>query len=147
VGLAILNAGNNVFVGKRTDQRPEAWQMPQGGIDEGESPLEAALRELYEETGLKEQHVTLLHTIPDWLYYDLPADLQPQFWGGKYKGQKQQWFVFRFTGQDTDINLDACEHAEFLEWQWLPPAQLPEVIVPFKREIYQQLANILQNIP
>lgn len=138
VGIMLLNAAGEVFVAKRIDCIAEAWQMPQGGIDPGESPEVAALRELEEETGTNKAEIiarsAITHT------YDLPDELVPKVWKGRYRGQEQHWFVLRFTGQDSDINIET-EHPEFLEWKWIPMQQLPDVIVPFKRELYQQLVT------
>ena len=143
VGVMLLNQANEVFVGKRIDMRSEHWQMPQGGIDPGESPREAVMRELEEETGTAK--ATIIRETIDWLYYDLPADLVPKVWGGKYRGQKQKWFLLRFTGEDADINIHT-DHPEFSEWQWIPVVQLPELIVPFKRELYEQaIAALMQS--
>ena len=143
VGLAIVNGQGQVFTGKRADTRAEAWQMPQGGIDPGESPWAAALRELREETGIAEGKVQLIHAVDHWLYYDLPPALQPQFWGGLYKGQRQQWYVLRFLGDDRDVNIAAHPPPEFVAWQWLEPSQLADMIVPFKKDIYTRLAAII----
>lgn len=138
VGIMLLNADNLVFTASRIDQMVEAWQMPQGGIDAGEEPLAAALRELEEEISVQEKHVTLLAESRDWLTYDLPPDLVGKVWKGKYRGQKQKWFAFRFSGSDSDIDL-ATRHPEFDAWKWLPLQQLPDMIVPFKRALYEQL--------
>lgn len=136
VGILLLNSRREVFVAKRIDTQAEAWQMPQGGIDKGETPGEAALRELREETGTDKAKI--LAESADWYTYDLPEVLVPQVWGGKYRGQKQKWFAMRFTGTDADIDINT-EHPEFSEWQWAPPATLPDLIVPFKRQLYTQL--------
>jgi putative (di)nucleoside polyphosphate hydrolase len=137
-GIMLLNAHNNVFVGQRCDMRTEAWQMPQGGIDEGEEPHSAAMRELLEEVGTNK--ASLITEASDWLYYDLPAYLVPEIWKGRYRGQKQKWFLMRFEGQDSDINI-ATEHQEFRAWQWVRPERLPELIIPFKRKLYEQLVE------
>lgn len=136
VGVMLLNAQGRVFVAKRIDMTSEAWQMPQGGIDENEDPLQAALRELEEETSVRT--TTLLGESKDWLAYDLPTSLIPKLWGGKFRGQKQKWYVLRFDGDETEINLET-PHPEFSEWKWIEMKMLPEVIVPFKRELYEQL--------
>ena len=133
VGIMLLNAQNKVFVGKRIDQTSEAWQMPQGGIDAGESPLEAALRELKEETGTDK--AAIIAESRDWFTYDLPDELVPIIWKGKFRGQRQKWFAMRFTGTDADINLET-DHPEFCAWQWAALDKLSGLIVPFKRELY-----------
>lgn len=138
VGMMILNRENRVFVAKRIDTLAEAWQMPQGGIDEGENPHTAVLREMEEEIGTSK--VDIIAESRDWLTYDLPKDLVPKLWGGKYRGQKQKWFLMRFTGTDNDINIDT-RHPEFSQWKWVAPDEVPQLIVPFKRTLYQ---NILQ---
>ena len=138
VGVMLLNQQGKVFVGARIDNTDEAWQMPQGGIDEGEEPWATALRELEEETGIGTELVERIAACPQRLKYDLPPDLQGKLWKGKWKGQDQDWFLARFLGIDSDVNI-ATEHPEFREWKWIEPAQLPDLIVPFKRELYRQL--------
>ena len=138
VGMMLLNARGQVFVAKRIDMTSEAWQMPQGGIDEGEEPETAALRELREETGT--DRATILAESAEWYSYDLPADLIPKIWGGKYRGQKQKWFVLRLDGDDSLINIET-DHAEFSEWKWVEASALPHIIVPFKRELYAALVE------
>lgn len=138
VGIMLLNREGRVFVAKRIDMVSEAWQMPQGGIDAGEEPLAAALRELKEEIGTDKAE--LLAESRDWYSYDLPEVLIPKIWGGKYRGQKQKWFALRFTGTDADINI-ATTHPEFSEWHWVPIRELPDIIVPFKRALYQALVE------
>jgi len=134
VGIMLLNRAGEVFVARRVDMPTmPAWQMPQGGIDPGETPLQAALRELKEEIGTDKAE--LLGESRGWLRYDLPAELARAMWGGRYRGQQQKWFAMRFTGTDGDIDL-ATEHPEFNAWKWLRPERLPEVIVPFKRQLY-----------
>jgi putative (di)nucleoside polyphosphate hydrolase len=134
VGIMLLNGAGKVFVARRIDMPTmPAWQMPQGGIDPGEIPLQAAWRELKEEIGTDKAE--LLAESRGWLQYDLPADLARGVWGGRYRGQRQKWYAMRFTGTDADIDL-ATEHPEFDAWQWLTPHRLPEVIVPFKRQLY-----------
>jgi putative (di)nucleoside polyphosphate hydrolase len=138
VGIMLINANGLVFVAKRIDMISEAWQMPQGGIDEGEEPFVTALRELKEEIGTDK--ATLLAESHDWYTYDLPDDVIPKIWSGKYRGQKQKWFALKFTGTDADINI-ATSHPEFCQWKWIKPKQLPDIIVPFKRALYQALVD------
>lgn len=138
VGLMLLNRDNLVFVARRIDMNDEAWQMPQGGIDGDETPDVAAMRELEEEIGTN--NATIIAESRDWLHYDLPKDLRQKLWGGRYKGQKQKWFLLRFDGQDSEINI-ATKHPEFSSWQWVAPNRLPELIVPFKRDIYRQVLD------
>ena len=138
VGVMLLNRDGKVFVGARIDNTDDAWQMPQGGIDPDEEPWATALRELEEETGIAPQLVERIADCPERLKYDLPDELRPKLWGGKWKGQDQDWYLARFLGDDSDIDI-ATKHPEFREWKWVAPAQLPELIVPFKRELYQRL--------
>jgi putative (di)nucleoside polyphosphate hydrolase len=139
VGVMLLNQLGKVFVGARIDNTDEAWQMPQGGIDAGdEDPWMAALRELEEETGIPPHLVERITSCPERLKYDLPKELRSKLWGGKWKGQDQDWYLARFLGRDSDINI-ATKHPEFREWKWIEPEQLPEHIVPFKRDLYRQL--------
>ncbi|MEL6450419.1 MAG: RNA pyrophosphohydrolase [Pseudomonadota bacterium] len=135
VGVMVINAQGHVWVGQRTDRYRDAWQMPQGGVDKGEDARAAALRELEEETSIPAALVEVVAETADWLPYDLPHDLIPKLWKGKYRGQKQKWFLLRFTGSDTVINLDTAE-PEFSAWKWMDPADLPDAIVPFKRDVY-----------
>ena len=138
VGVMLVNRQGQAFVGKRIDNREgDFWQMPQGGIDDGEDLRAAALRELYEETGVQEAKLTVLAQTREELLYDLPEELIGKLWKGKYRGQRQHWLLARFTGQDADIRLDAHLPAEFCEWKWIDPELLPELIVPFKRRVYQ----------
>ncbi len=139
VGIMLLNTKGDVFVAKRLDTLAEAWQMPQGGIDAGEPPRAAALRELTEETGVPADNVTILAESKEWHRYDLPDDLIPIIWKGQYRGQQQKWFVLRLDGDDSLIDITAHEHPEFSEWKWIKMHELPEVIVPFKRELYAAL--------
>ena len=138
VGIMLLNADNRIFVGQRLDSKLEAWQMPQGGIDEGEEPLDTAFRELAEETGITK--AALLAEAREWLYYDLPDELIGTIWKGKYAGQRQKWFAMRFTGTDADVNI-ATEHAEFRAWRWSTVDELSALIVPFKRDLYEAVLN------
>jgi putative (di)nucleoside polyphosphate hydrolase len=136
VGIMLIDRGGRVFVAQRIDNPGAAWQMPQGGIDEGESPRQAALRELHEETGTDKAEI--LAESGNWLRYDLPAELVPRIWGGRYRGQEQKWFALRFLGNDADIDI-ATEIPEFSVWRWAEMAELPDIIVPFKRHIYQEV--------
>ena len=140
VGVMLVNAAGHVFVGQRLDNDAPAWQMPQGGVDKGEEPRAAALRELWEETGVTADLVTVEGETDGWVSYDLPHDLVPRIWKGRYRGQKQKWFLLRFHGTDADVNI-ATDHPEFSEWRWLPPEDLPAAIVPFKRVVYEQVLD------
>ncbi|MFT6556680.1 RNA pyrophosphohydrolase [Sneathiella sp.] len=137
-GIMVLNARNEVFVGKRIDMPSDYWQMPQGGIDDGESPRDAAIREMLEEIGT--DNADLIAETEDWLTYDLPNHLIGNIWKGKYRGQKQKWFLFRFKGKDSEINI-ATEHPEFSEWKWSARENLVSEIVPFKKEIYKKIVE------
>ncbi|WP_072395884.1 RNA pyrophosphohydrolase [Hyphomicrobium sp. CS1GBMeth3] len=142
VGIMVLNRTGHVWVGQRTDMPGDAegrgtwWQMPQGGIDENEDPRRAALRELREETAI--QSVDIIGEAEEWLTYDLPPHLVGVAWGGRYRGQRQKWFAARFLGDDSEIDLGipGTPHAEFVTWRWCAPAELPALIVPFKRNVY-----------
>jgi len=135
-GVMLRNAQGQVFVGQRTDRYTEAWQMPQGGIEKGEDPRDAALRELEEETGVPAGLVTVVAETAGWVPYELPHDLVPQLWKGKFRGQEQKWFLMQFNGTDTDVNIET-EHQEFRAWKWLPVDQVVDAIVPFKRSVYE----------
>jgi putative (di)nucleoside polyphosphate hydrolase len=137
VGVLLANGAGLVFAGERLDT-PGAWQMPQGGIDAGESPRDAALRELREETGVAPDLVTVEAETAGWVRYDLPPELLGKVWKGRYRGQEQKWFLLRFHGADTDIDI-AAKHPEFSRWRWLPPADLLALIVPFKRAVYAEV--------
>jgi putative (di)nucleoside polyphosphate hydrolase len=138
VGMMIINNKNMVFVGKRVDTRVEAWQMPQGGIDLGETPSSAAMREMAEEIGSDKGYI--LAESKYWYSYDLPKFLIPKLWNGSFRGQKQRWFLIRFTGSDHDINISAY-NPEFSEWRWVSFAELPIIIIPFKRKLYQAVID------
>jgi putative (di)nucleoside polyphosphate hydrolase len=137
VGVMLFNAAGLVFVAKRKDTPGEAWQMPQGGIDEGEDPRAAALRELGEEIGTADAEIVA--ETRNWLLYDLPDDLVGKVWGGKYRGQAQKWFAARFLGSDADIDLAKHHDPEFSDWKWAPLEALPEIIIGFKRDLYAAL--------
>ena len=139
VGVMLVNRRGQVFVARRTDSAAmPAWQMPQGGIDPGETPIEAALRELEEEIGTRQAEIVAESRA--WMSYDLPAELAGRLWGGRYRGQRQKWFVMRFTGSDADIDL-ATAHPEFDAWRWAAPEELPELIVAFKRQLYIDIVS------
>lgn len=155
VGIMLLNQEGKVFVGKRwnengEDQVPEqyCWQMPQGGIDAGEEPYAAALRELYEETSVRS--VKLLAEAPEWYFYDLPAIVTGRSWKGKFKGQKQRWFAFRFTGDESEINTltpgDGKQKPEFESWRWEEMKNLPNLIIPFKRDVYKKVVAVFSHL-
>lgn len=138
VGVMLVNERGRVFVGQRLDRDVDAWQMPQGGVDKGETPRDAALRELWEETGVPAGLVTVEAETPGWLAYDLPHGIVPNIWKGRFRGQEQKWFLLRFRGQDADVNI-ATGHPEFSRWKWAEPAELLAGIVPFKREVYARV--------
>jgi putative (di)nucleoside polyphosphate hydrolase len=153
VGIMVLDRSGRVFIGRRVDgpehmARTHDWQMPQGGIDPGEDAWAAALRELYEETSMRS--VERLEEIPDWLTYDLPADLRGHAWKGRYRGQKQKWFALRFTGDDGEIDIanpgGGGHKAEFVEWRWEAMANLPALVVPFKRPVYEQVVRAFAHL-
>ena len=143
VGVMLVNGAGHAFVGKRIDTREtfggegDFWQMPQGGIDPGEDVREAALRELWEETGVQAEHVTVIAQTSEELFYDLPEELLGKLWGGRYRGQRQHWLLARFNGEDQHIRIDAHDPAEFCDWKWIEPALLPDLIVPFKKRVYR----------
>ena len=136
VGLVLFNAQGLVFTAKRLDTKENAWQFPQGGIDDGEDPTTAALRELKEEIGTN--HAEIIGESSSWFSYDLPPEVADRWHGGRWRGQKQKWFALRFLGSDADINI-ATEHPEFSEWRWTRLEDVPDLIVPFKRALYQQV--------
>jgi putative (di)nucleoside polyphosphate hydrolase len=140
VGVMLLNADKQVWVGRRIDNTDEAWQMPQGGIDAGEEPWATALRELEEETGIAPHLIERVADCPERLKYDLPEALRPFLWGGKWKGQLQDWYLARFLGTDDNIDI-ATKHPEFSHWKWVEPRLLPELIVPFKRDMYREIVQ------
>ena len=143
VGIILLNNENNVFVGKRIDNPKDSWQMPQGGVDENENFLQAAKRELEEETGIKS--VKLIKELDGWFKYDLPSYLMGKLWKGKYRGQKQKWFVMKFLGKPEEINVKT-KNPEFLDWKWINPSKLPEIAVHFKVNIYKKIKEELTSL-
>ena len=140
VGIIVLNKQNKIFVGKRKDNPGDKWQMPQGGVDEGEDYITAMRRELLEETSIR--NIEIIKEIEKIYQYELPANLVGIIWKGKYRGQKQKWFITRFLGEEKEINLNT-KHAEFIDWKWIEPKFLPEIIVNFKKDLY---LNLLKEI-
>ena len=136
VGIMLINDNGHIFGGQRIDNRAEAWQMPQGGIDAGENVETACFREMREEIGTDKADILSIH--PEWLNYDIPLPLADRLWGGSYRGQSQKWVALRYTGQDSDINI-ATEEPEFFSWQWMSPADLIQLAVPFKRPVYEDI--------
>ncbi len=143
-GVMLINRGGLIFAGQRKDNPVSAWQMPQGGIDAGEKPRAAALRELWEETGVTTDLVEFVAKSPDWLTYDLPEELLGKVWGGKFRGQRQRWFLFRFLGRDDQIDI-ATEHPEFSEWRWVTADEMLASIVPFKRAVYAEVVGAFRD--
>ena len=143
VGIILLNKKNEVFVGKRIDNPTNCWQMPQGGVDSNENFLEAAKRELEEETGIKS--IKLIKEIDGWLEYNLPENLLGKIWNGKFRGQKQKWFVMKFLGEKDEININT-KKPEFLEWKWLDIPELTKVVVDFKAHVYNRLAKEINSL-
>lgn len=144
VGAVLFNGRGKVFAAKRIDTPGQAWQLPQGGIDKGEKPRQAVLRELAEETGVVKAEI--IAKSREWLSYDLPGDIAAKIWKGRYRGQKQKWFALRFTGKDEDIDLNAAPHAEFSAWKWVDLEALPAMIVPFKRELYEAVVEEFKHL-
>jgi putative (di)nucleoside polyphosphate hydrolase len=143
VGIAVLNSQNKVFVGKRKDNPFDKWQMPQGGVDSNEPLLQAMKRELMEETSIR--NIEVLKEFDEWLEYELPENLVGKIWQGKYRGQKQKWFVVKFLGKDSEININT-KNAEFMEWKWIDINLLPDLIVLFKKHVYEKVLAELKQI-
>ena len=143
VGIILLNKKNKVFVGKRIDNPKNFWQMPQGGVDKNENLLQAAKRELEEETGIKS--VELVKELKEWLQYDLPKNLLGKIWEGKYRGQNQKWFIMNFIGKDDEININT-KNPEFLDWKWIAISELPRIAVSFKVELYKKIKEELESL-
>jgi putative (di)nucleoside polyphosphate hydrolase len=143
VGVMLLNDARQVWVGQRLDSTLEAWQMPQGGLEPGEAPLEGALRELEEETGIGPHLIEIITRAPEELTYDLPEDLIGKIWKKPWRGQRQTWFLARFLGRDGDVDI-ATAHPEFRAWKWADPREIPGLIVPFKKELYEQLIKAFE---
>ena len=138
VGIVLINTSKQVFVGQRLDNSVEAWQMPQGGIDDGETPVEAGFREMMEEIGTNNAEIIAEHS--QWLDYDIPINLANRLWQGQFKGQSQKWLAFHYLGDDSDININTAE-PEFRAWKWAEPEALPNLAVPFKRDVYQNIIS------
>ena len=139
VGIVLINNGS-IFAGQRLDYKSDAWQMPQGGIEENESPIRAAIRELKEETGINKKHINIILESKNWINYDLPKELIPKLWNGKFVGQSQKWFAMEFLGSDSDVNINT-KNPEFSKWQWMTKNKLLERIVPFKKRVYENILS------
>lgn len=144
VGVMLVNRDGHVFVGQRIDNPGPAWQMPQGGVDKGETPRDAALRELWEETGVTADLVSIEAESKEWIPYDLPTELVGKLWKGRYRGQEQKWFLMRFCGADEQVNIKTA-HQEFSRWKWMAPDQLVNHIVPFKRQVYERVLSTFRD--
>ena len=141
VGITLINSNSQIFEGQRIDNHLEAWQMPQGGIDEGEDVETACFREMKEEIGTDKASIIAIH--PEWLNYDIPEILADKLWGQKYRGQTQKWVALKFTGTDSDINIKT-HIPEFSKWKWISPQQLTSLAAPFKREVYENVLNVFK---
>lgn len=147
VGVMLVNADGKAFVGRRIDNKEgDWWQMPQGGVDEGEDVADAAIRELAEETGISADNIAIIGKLEETIRYDLPENLIGKLWGGLYRGQEQTWFLARFSGSDEDVNLEAHDPPEFCEFRWIDPELLPELIIPFKKRVYRAVLEAFREL-